>query len=215
MPAGKKTLYHSELVAMGPVRVTVASDVMPSKFSKPGTPRPDWVALKIGDEDKIYTVENESCGAFFDGQKGRTFTLVAEGSREQATLTYVGEAAPQAPPPRQYARPKPHVSAPPLPPSPEDDGQEPGDDQIPGAEMPARGTPPPSRATGGHAPVHGATVGMCLKEACSICGQLGTDPFSPEYYRQVHEIASDLIRVALHLEAGKLAPSAKDRQPKE
>ena len=60
-----------------------------------------------------------------------------------------------------------------------------------------------------------ATVGMCLKEACSICGQLGTDPFSPEYYRQVHEIASDLIRVALHLEAGKLAPSAKDRQPKE
>ena len=212
--ATKKTVYHSELAAMGPVRVTVLSDVMPSKFSKPGTPRPDWVALKIGNEDKIYTVENESCGEFFQGQKGRTFTLVAEGSREQATLTYVGEAAPQAQPQRQYARPKPHTSVP--PPSPEDDGQEPGDDQIPGAEVPARGTPPPAaRVTGGHAPVHGATVGMCLKEACSICGQIGTDPFSPEYYRQVHEIASDLIRVALHLEAGKLAPSAKDRQPKE
>ena len=70
----------------------------------------------------------------------------------------------------------------------------------------------PTRAA--HNPVFGGTVGMCLKEACAIVNALGTDPFSPDYYRQVHEIASDLIRVSLNLEAGKLSPSAKERAAK-
>lgn len=109
--AAKKTLFHSELVKLGPVAVTVESDVMKSKFSKPGAVKPDYVVLIIDGEERTYNTENAECAAFFDGQKGRTFTLVAEGSRENATLTYVGEAMP-APAPEAA---KPPVKAPSRP----------------------------------------------------------------------------------------------------
>jgi hypothetical protein len=87
-----------------------------------------------------------------------------------------------------------------------------GDESSEEATLP---TPPPAEPKpklDGPMPVYGATVGCCLKEACSIVNSLGTDPFNPEYFKQVYQIASDLIRVARMLEKGELSPSAKQRQ---
>ncbi len=122
-----KTLYQSQMVKMGPVKVTVKSDVLQSKFKG----KPPYVMLEIGGEDYNYSTENDECAEFFEGQKGRSFTVVAEGSRENALLTYVGEAAPDpepeqkptaksrppanpskgrgAPPPAQQAAPAQHA----------------------------------------------------------------------------------------------------------
>jgi hypothetical protein len=88
---------------MGPVQVTVKTDCLHSKFPN----KPDYLVLTIDGEDYNYTVENPDCAAFFEGQRGRVFTLVAEGSRENATLTYVGEAAPDPDADTEYAPAKP------------------------------------------------------------------------------------------------------------
>jgi hypothetical protein len=53
-----------------------------------------------------------------------------------------------------------------------------------------------------------------VNKAVDVLVQIGTDPFSPEFYRQVHEVASDLIRVSEMLQDGKLAPTAKERAAK-
>lgn len=104
-----KTLYHSELVKLSPVQVTVKTDVLDSKFKD----KPPYVGLKIDGEERNYSTENDECAAFFDGQKGRTFTIVAEGREDDATITYVGESAapvedaqeaPEAPPARRPSR---------------------------------------------------------------------------------------------------------------
>lgn len=63
-------------------------------------------------------------------------------------------------------------------------------------------------------PVFGGTVGMCMKEACGIVNSIGTDPRTTEYYQQVKYIASNLIRTALDLEAGKLSPAPWHAKPK-
>lgn len=80
------------------------------------------------------------------------------------------------------------------------------------AHAPASVTATAQPARASHAPVYGATVGNCLKLAVDTVSAIGTDPFSPEYYRQVHQISSDLIRVALLLEAGTLAPTSKSQR---
>jgi hypothetical protein len=75
-------------------------------------------------------------------------------------------------------------------------------------------TPPPATpapAPKPHAPVYGATVGMAINNACEILSSIGTDPFSPEFYKQLHQVASDIARVAQMIEAGNLAPTAKQR----
>lgn len=66
-------------------------------------------------------------------------------------------------------------------------------------------------------PVFGATVGMSLNLAMATLNQgLGHDEIveriaAPGFYKSVHEVASDLIRVARELEAGRLAPSPTER----
>lgn len=110
-----KTLYHGELRKLSPVRVTVKSDVLESKYAG----KPPYVVLAINGDERNYTTENQGCAAFFDGRKGETFTLIAEGQREEATITYVGESAavPQGPIPLIPATQLPHTaSKPPGPP---------------------------------------------------------------------------------------------------
>ena len=69
-----------------------------------------------------------------------------------------------------------------------------------------------------HGPVFGATVGMAINQASAI---LLARANSPEYYdstdysRDLHTIASDIIRVAHMLEEGRLALPAKGREEKE
>jgi len=60
-------------------------------------------------------------------------------------------------------------------------------------------------------PVHGQTVGMAVKEAARLAAGIGIRPGAREFCRSVHEVASDLIRVSAMLEAGNLAPSARER----
>ncbi len=91
-----KTLYHSELKGMGPVRVTVKGEVKKSKYQG----KPDYVTLAIGNEERTYNAENPACADFFRGKAGQTFTISAEGGgkgqEDTATITFVGGTVEQA-----------------------------------------------------------------------------------------------------------------------
>lgn len=118
---------------MGPVQVKVVKEQQQSKFKG----KPPYVVLEIDGHERLYSAENEDCADFFDGQKGRTFTIVAEGGgkdkEETATITYVGESAPdpdehdQEPAKAKSRPPKAPVAGKPKtpPPNPEDDGRDP------------------------------------------------------------------------------------------
>lgn len=144
MAASKKTLYHSELVTLGPVMVTVKSDVLKSKFSKPGLPKPDYVLLEINGEDRTYTLDSPQCVEFFEGMKDRAFTIIAEGGKGHETLTYVGEAAPQKAPESSHGnKPPPNPPSqrpPPAPATAEAPADEPPTSE---GEKPHGSKPPP------------------------------------------------------------------------
>lgn len=118
MAATKKTLYHSELVGLGVVTVRVASDVMPSKYSKPGAEKPPWVALIINGSERTYTTENDVCAAFFEGLKGKQVTIEAQGSRDDAVIEYAGVPKPPGDqPPRFSPEPSSEIPFPPQKPA--------------------------------------------------------------------------------------------------
>jgi hypothetical protein len=124
---------------MGPVEVTVKSDgAIPSKFKG----KNPFVVLDIGGEEHTYNTENDECASFFDGTKGRTFTIVAEGREGDAIITYVGESAeapepakapakqaPKSAPARPVTPPARPVVKPsqPAPPQPEQEAPEPSE----------------------------------------------------------------------------------------
>lgn len=113
-----KTLYHSELCTLGDVLVTVTSDVQPSKYSKPGAPKPNWVGLKIDGADRTYNIESPACEQFFDGMKGQTLRIQAFGARAEATIVEAGQpsdAADQEPEPPAEAPGRPQTSRKPVP----------------------------------------------------------------------------------------------------
>ena len=66
-------------------------------------------------------------------------------------------------------------------------------------------------------PVFGATVGMAINQALDLLTRdLNHDErveriVAPVFWHSVHEVASDIIRVSRHLEAGHLAPSPSER----
>ena len=104
-----KTLWHSKLVQEGPTTILIKTGPIKSKFSKPDAPKPDFCGLVIQGEEFSYTIENQRIADFITAHKGQTLTVVAEGSRDQATLTAVGAPASQLeqPKPRQAAAPHP------------------------------------------------------------------------------------------------------------
>lgn len=71
----------------------------------------------------------------------------------------------------------------------------------------------------GDVPIHGASVGMAVKEALALLTREKTHDeviewlCSPISWKSLHEVSSDIIRVMQHLERGKLAPTCKDRAP--
>ena len=103
---------------MGPVNVTVKSDVMESKYQG----KPPYVVLVIDGAERNYTLDSDACASFFEGQKGNTFALEAVGGKGQEEINYLGDDAPapqQAPPPsrpasapRQQQAPPPQRQAP-------------------------------------------------------------------------------------------------------
>lgn len=61
-------------------------------------------------------------------------------------------------------------------------------------------------------PVPGQTVGMAMKEALTaLVPGNGARINTSAFWFEVHQFASDVIRVSRKLEAGKLAPSVKER----
>lgn len=69
--------------------------------------------------------------------------------------------------------------------------------------------PTPANITGHNTPVFGGTVGMAIKEGVAWVRELGASPNDPAAFKQIYEIASDLIRISRKLESGELAPNTK------
>lgn len=184
-----KNLYFSALQKLSPVTAVVTSDIIESKFKKAGMPN-KFVGLKIEGEEYSHTLETEACVQALTGLKGKTVQITTSGNKDTSAFEVVilGQPASsiQKPQPQQHAEAAQSHQAAPA----------------------AAATP----AAPKHTPVFGATVGNCMKMAVDTVTAIGTDPFTPEFYRQTHQIASDLIRVALLLEAGNLAQSAKKQQ---
>lgn len=86
--------------------------------------------------------------------------------------------------------------------------------QAPARQQSQRGqtaSPPKS----GKQPIMGVTVGMALNQANLILIATHKDTggyfFSPDYPRDLHVIASDIVRVADYMQDGNLAPKASKR----
>lgn len=59
--------------------------------------------------------------------------------------------------------------------------------------------------------VNGQTVGMAVKEALAILKPDNEEVGKPDFWKKLHEVASDIIRVSHMLEKGKLALPVRDR----
>ena len=107
-----KSLWHSELVKLGPVKVTVKSGVLEST-KKAGS---FYVTLNVNGEDRYYNPENQACEEFFNNRVGQTISVVASGREADALLTLVGEELPRQAPKPASTRTQPpqhHDSNPP------------------------------------------------------------------------------------------------------
>lgn len=189
-----KTLYHSELCKLGPVEVTVKSDILKSKYAG----KPDYVVLELNGEDRNYGFDTPECSVPFEGQKGSTFVIVAEGSGKDGTavVTYVGEGGgtPQRKPAaRPAARPAPARPAPARP-------------AAAPAARPAQAAGPAQQGPWSHGP-HGARVGAAINKAVDYL-IASTQDWNPN---KIYEYASDLMRVSERLEQNKLARPFADR----
>jgi len=215
-----KTLYHSALRQLGPVRVTVESDVLQSKFSKPGAPKPDYVILNIAGESWNYSLENPTCGDVFEGQKGNTFTVIADGGgkgkEDSATVTYVGEAAddgdvaPAAP-----ARPAPARPAPAAPAAAPRRGPTPHNTAVPAghpAHQPAPAAAAPAAAREKFVGHPGQRVGACLNKAVDYLIAEGMASSDPAFSQTLYNLVSDMVRVTAAIEEGHLAPKQSERK---
>ena len=97
---------------------------------------------------------------------------------------------------------------------------------APAGAQPAPAAPAAQRqasAPAGAAPaaIFGATVGMAINQAIGILkdthpgATLESYYATPDFSRDLHVTASDILRVSAMLEKGKLAHSAKDRNDPE
>ena len=215
-----KTLYHSAFRRIGPVRVTVKSDVLQSKFSKPNAPKPDYVVLEIASEEWNYSLENPTCGKCFEGQKGNTFTVIADGGgkgkEDTATVTYVGEAAgddgdvaPTAP--TAPARSVPRAAAP--------KGITPHNTSVPTghpthvapAARPAAANVAPAQTRAQFAGHPGARVGACMNKSVDYLIAEGMNSSDPAFSQTLYNLVSDMVRICAAIEDGHLAPKQSER----
>lgn len=100
-------LYHSALVKMGTVTLTVTSDVrdIPSKGA--------WaVDVTIRGDKQSYWCENEQCAGAFGGRKGQTLTVQAHGSKAEASIEIVEVQNTPAPAAQAQRAPAPGKTAP-------------------------------------------------------------------------------------------------------
>lgn len=111
----KKTVYHSALVAAGPMEITITSDVLASKFQG----KPNYVSFNHAGKSHQLNLENARCEAALRGRTGQTVTIEASGTREEADIAVYapsGQATQPAAaqqPPRQAPAPQ-QAAAPPA-----------------------------------------------------------------------------------------------------
>lgn len=151
----RQLMFHKALAERGPVRVTVDADARYLKSKDAYV-----IDLTVGTDKVGYWAENEACKSFFDGQKGRTFTIIAEGSRDSATITYVGEQAPASgtlPPAPAANRPPPQAPA-----------------QAPAAPAP-QAAAPATRVTNGRDAVDKLRGGMIAAGQVGVALQLAAE----------------------------------------
>lgn len=138
-------VFHSALVQASPVRITV--DDEPRWIDKKNNYVVDiTIHQQNGPAMSVtYWAENNRCGEWFKGQKGRTFTISASGggkgpAKETGQIIYVGESGANLPP----AAPPP--AAPPAPSYPPPQGYPPasGHTAPPPAAPPVNRPPPPT-----------------------------------------------------------------------
>lgn len=144
--AEKKSLFHSELSKLGPIQVTVKTDVLQSKFQG----KPNYVVLECDGVERNYSCENAACEAALRGLRGRTVTVEATGSRDDAAIIVHGN--------QPAAQPAPAAQT---------------------QQAPARpaATAPAPAAKGPRIPM-GATVGMAVNNACNSLTAQG-EPLEP------------------------------------
>ena len=104
----KKGLYHSEAVQISPIKCTVKSDVLRSKYEG----KPDYVILFIDGNERNYAIENPDCAAALKGMKNKNTMLEFTGSRDDASIRVLGAGATQQQPPIA-ADPGPEPNEPP------------------------------------------------------------------------------------------------------
>lgn len=153
------------------------------------TPHPKgghFVLVIVDGEPRAYRPANDACIAFFDNLVGKEIVVLAEGDGDTAALRDVTHDGPPE------AQPTAGRAA---------------------APATQRTTAPPrTNSARTHAPVDGMEVGMCLKEAVVIVHDMdGVDAMTPEFYKRVHFVASNLILVSQMLRRGELTETAKAR----
>lgn len=188
-------LYHSEMVSLCNgqwLSVQITSDVLRSKFNKPGEDK-HYCEMTLNGEPRSYFVENPACGNALRGRKNQTIFIIASGSRDDAQI----QVDPNAPPASAQA-PQQHQAPPPQ------QHQPPPQQQHHNAPPPAQTSAPKNNDP---LPVFGQTVGMAINNSCEFLRVSGK-PFDAKF---VYETASDIIRISRSLEGGKLAPKANDK----
>lgn len=204
----KKTLYHSEMVGRGPTRMKIKTPPQKSKYQD----KRDYAVVVIDGHERNYTVENDGCGDFLHANKGKEVFVVAAGSRDEATITFVGKPGSQTPPPQERVNTAPETA--PEPPAdageadyaPEPPKAAPTGQQ--GGKAPPQ-NPPPGNAKAdalAHCKVLAAQMASCWSVAylaarharSQIKGQLGEE-LTPELFQAcVGTICIQLSKEAAH-----------------
>ncbi len=167
-----------------------------------------YVELVVDGRTRYYTPENQKCLDFFAELTGHDVTVLASESREAAVIEFVDADTTATPPAAPAARaPQTRPVQPARPPQTRQAAAPPT--QTAAAPAPPAQAKQPSKPMG----FEGQTVGMCMKEAITIVCSMGTDPFTTDFYKQVHIISSNLIRVSETLKHGNLSENIKDLKP--
>jgi len=205
--------------------------------SKPNAPR-SWIAHIYEIEDNGFRSEAKFWNRDLDeinGFIGNQIEVEAASNKGKACGLEVGEDNRQNPQlsisencaisfidgGRQYERP-----------APQQQRQQHTQQQRPAYQQPqqpqqqrsyqasnqAQQRPAPQQQNHPHAPL-GITVGMAINNAVQLIKEnsVNIEGFndylgSPEFSRDLHELASDILRISRVLETGKLAPPVKERR---
>ena len=103
-------MFHSELVKLGPVDITVKTEVRPSKYPD----KPDWVGLDIQGTERYLSIENSQVAGFFEFAGLGPIRVHATGNRDDARIVGVPEDSPEPAPVAPRPVPAPARPAPPA-----------------------------------------------------------------------------------------------------